>query len=39
MRAQNEEYRRVVARLLMLKRQGAPIASSVRYLALPPSLA
>jgi pyrroloquinoline quinone biosynthesis protein E len=32
MRATNEEYRRVVARLLMLKRQGAPIASSVRYL-------
>jgi len=27
-----KEYRRVVARLLMLKRQGAPIASSVRYL-------
>ncbi len=32
LRATNEEYRRVVKRLLVLKRQGAPIASSTRYL-------
>lgn len=32
MRATDEEYRRVVRRLLYLKRRGEPIASSVRYL-------
>lgn len=32
MRASDAEYRRVVRRLLLLKRKGAPIASSTRYL-------
>ncbi|MBN1426607.1 radical SAM protein [Candidatus Fermentibacteria bacterium] len=32
MRASDAEYRDVVRRLLVLKRQGAPIASSTRYL-------
>lgn len=32
MRATDEDYRGVVKRLLLLKRRGAPIASSTRYL-------